>query len=718
MQYATKIYEFFGKNKAGLFVIPLYQRTYAWEDVNCKRLFDDLVKVHKKGLASHFFGTIVSVLDNELADDLLIIDGQQRLTTISLIILAMRNAVNNGELECKSKEYVEDKANDYLTAKYNPNRKIKIRPIEQDMKAYDSLFTNNPSEFVKESGVTQNYLLFYEQIISCGLTFDELMAALDKLIIIDLRLDSNDNPQLIFESLNSTGKDLTEADKVRNFLLMSLSKTEQDDYYHQYWRKIELCTKNDREKEKGNDALTMFLRDFLTINLKKICNIDNLYFDFKQYAEKNETTREDFLKLLLRYAKFYEIIVNGKTNNKEINKKLMQIGSIGSSVCMPFLLSYFNYADNNGLSDEETLRVLDVNENHWARRIICGYPASAMQKMYATLHYDVMRIMNEHKKRDIPVSVPYSEILKFIVLRRQGNGVYPSDTELCNAFPQRQIYKLPIDYRYFLFERMENEDSKEGNKPIVEDMRNKLVAIEHIMPQSLTAEWKQALGPNYEEIKDKYLHTFANLTLTGYNVNYSNRSFQDKKLGYERKGEKIYGFNESGYRLSNYLKTCDKWTEVEMIERGTILLEKFLHLWPALTSAYVPLEKDSENVQFDDTDFDFKGRSIFAFTFRNVRYEVTTWKEFEMQLCRILYGEYKSTFIYLSHKNSILFDKENKYSTLLADSCYLYTSCDTPSKVSVIRDIFEKCEIPETDLTIHLVPVSEKVVDSNDDNDI
>ena len=204
--------------------------------------------------------------DNQLEDDLLIIDGQQRITTISIIVLALRNAVNNNDIPCTiTEEEVVDRTDDYLLAKYRRlDRKIKLRPIERDLMAYDALFTNKPKQFVKGSGITNNYEFFYSQITNSGLSFEEIFDAMEKLIIIDLRLESSDNPQLIFESLNSTGKDLTEADKVRNYLLMALTKEQQDLYYTKYWRNIELCT---------NDDPTMFIRDFLTINLKRICNI-------------------------------------------------------------------------------------------------------------------------------------------------------------------------------------------------------------------------------------------------------------------------------------------------------------------------------------------------------------------------------------------------------------------------------------------------------------
>lgn len=703
MKYATHISEFFYDPKA-FFIIPLYQRKYAWDRDNCRRLFEDILKIHKYNRASHFFGSIVTVKDNELENDLLVIDGQQRITTISLIVLALKNAVANGQLICDDEDMMKQTTQPYLYAMFRKvPRKIKLCPIETDMPAYDALFTNNPKEFIEDSGLTDNYNFYYEQIISCGLTFEQIFDALEKLIIIDLRLEASDEPQLIFESLNSTGKDLTEADKVRNYLLMSLTKQQQDAYYHKYWKKIEACTDGDP---------TMFIRDYLTIYLKRICNINNLYFEFKEYDEINHIDRESLLTDLLLYAEYYEQIAKGKTESNRINRKLHQLASIGSQVVMPFYLSFFHYKDKMNIGEDEVYEVLDIIENYWARRIVCGYPANVMQKLYATLHYDIMRIYNIHENRGILIDVSYAEIMKSIFLKKQGNSIFPEDRELDEAFPKRQIYKLPINYKYFLFERMENENSNEGIHPIVEKMKEGVITIEHIMPQTLTSQWKQELGDKYEDVHEKYLHSFANLTLTGYNTNYSNHSFQDKLNGYvDKKGVKVYGFKDSKYELSGYLKTCNHWTEEQIKERGKLLLQRFKNLWPMISSSYKPLEKDMETVLLTDDEYEWTNRNILAFTYKGRKYDSITWKDMLVQLCQILYKEQPTNMIYLSHKKWWLHDTDSSTRAKIGEGCYVYTACDTRTKKSIIKYIFEKCNIPETELEIHMLPLSDKQID-------
>lgn len=705
MRDATRITDYFNGSRA-LFIIPLYQRKYAWQQKHCSRLFEDLKRIHKDKVYSHFFGSIVSTKADEYEDDLLIIDGQQRITTLSLLILAGINAVQNGDM-VKGEEDTEKIKEDYLYAiRRKLPRKIKLCPIEDDQKAYDALFTNDEKEFVKNCGITSNYLLFYNLIKVSDLTFEDLIAAIEHLTIIDICLDSKDNPQLIFESLNSCGKDLEEADKVRNYLLMSLTKDEQEDYYHQYWSKIEKLTDGEP---------TMFIRDYLTIKNGVISNIEELYFDFKSFDVENKMNRKDLLADMLKYAEYYRQIIKGETGDKKIDRKLKQISNIGTTVHLPFLLSFFDYANEKELGQEEVYKVLDIVENYWARRIICGYPANAMQKLFSMLHSDIMRIYKRHEERNVPVTVPYSELMSYILLHKQGTSTFPSNREVTEEFETRQIYRIPSNYRYFLFERMENENSPEADDQIVEKMKEGRISIEHIMPQTLTPQWKHDLGENWEEIYEKYLHTFANLTLTGFNTSYSNHSFQEKKEGYiDRKGNKINGFDDSAFRLSNYLKHCIKWTLEEIKERQKILLCNFLQLWPMITSSYQPLEKKYELVSFEDDEYELKGRTITGFRYRNERHAIGTWKEMLVQVCKLMYNENPSTMVYLATKDCYLHEVDSEGRTKVADNCYIYSSCSTNTKRTILAYLFKNCNVPASSLEFELVPLTDNIIETEE----
>lgn len=638
---------------------------------------------------------------------MLIIDGQQRITTLSLLILAGLNAVANGDME-KGDEDIDEVRKNYLYAvRRKVDRQIKLKPIEGDIEAYDALFTNNPDEFVKNTGITSNYMLFYQMIKASDLTFTDLIEAIEKLIIIDISLDSKDNPQLIFESLNSCGKDLEEADKVRNYLLMSLSPSEQNEYYHSYWSKIEKLTDGEP---------TMFIRDYLTVENGVISNIEELYFDFKKYDEDNHVERRALLEKMLKFASYYRQITHGETGNLRIDRKLKQIANIGTTVHLPFFLSFFDYADANELGENERYEVLDVVENYWARRIICNYPANALQKLFSTLHADITKIYRRHEKREIELSLPYSQILKFVLLRKQGTASFPNDTEVKEMFPTRQIYRIPISYRYFLFERMENENSPEANDTIVAKMQSGEFTIEHIMPQTLTPQWKQELGEDWENIYETYLHTFANLTLTGFNASYSNHPFKEKKEGYiDRKGNKIDGFNDSAFRLSNYLKRCDKWTLAEIKERQEILLNNFLMLWPMISTEYVPLEKEYELVSFDDDEFELTGRKILGYRYREERHAVITWKDMLVQVCKLLYNENPSTMTYVATKDFWMHESGNRDRTKIADRCFVTSSCSTYTKRSILNYLFKELGVSPGVLEFEIAPLGEKVTDTEDE---
>lgn len=706
MRDATKISEFICRSTY-LYIIPLYQRKYAWQQKHCSRLFEDLKKIHQQNIYSHFFGSIVSTRASETEDDWLIIDGQQRITTLSLLILAGINAVLNGDMQ-KGEEDIDEIRKTYLySVRRRVDRNIKLKPIEGDMEAYDALFNNNPDDFVKNSGITSNYLLFYQMIKASDMSFTDMIDAIDRLIIIDIRLDSKDNPQLIFESLNSCGKDLEEADKVRNYLLMSLSASDQEAYYRSYWSKIEKLTDGEP---------TMFIRDYLTIKKGIISNIEELYFDFKSYDEGNLIERKSLLEDMLKYARFYRQINYGTTGNAKNDRKLKQIANLGTAVHMPFLLSFFDYAAQNALDDDEIYAVLDVLENYWARRIICNYPANALQKMFASLHTEIVKIYSRHQKRGQELTLPYSNVLKYVLLKKQGTSSFPTDIEVKEAFPTRQVYRMPSNYRYFLFERMENENSPEANDTIVDKMKSGEFTIEHIMPQSLTPQWKQDLGDNWENIHETYLHTFANLTLTGFNISYSNHSFQEKKEGYiDRKGNKVDGFNNSAFRLSNYLKQCDKWTLDEITGRQKFLLDNFLQLWPMISTDYTPLEKEFEIVSFDDDDYELRGRYIMGFRYRDIRYAIPNWKEMLDQVCKLIYSENPSAMTYLATKDLWLHDTGSKERSKIAENCYVYSSNSTNTKRSILTYLFREMNLSPSLLEFELVPMADKVTDSEEE---
>lgn len=691
------------------FIIPLYQRNYDWKEEHCRQLFSDLQKLHNDpSRESHFFGSIVSRRCSLSSDEVSIIDGQQRLTTVSLLLMATYNAAIAGEIRVEEEKNQKKILNKYLVDEYaNTERKVKLKPIKNDMEAFDALLFKKPSEYVENSNVTRNYRLFYEWITACGLSLDEILASVEKLIVIDIRLDEKDDPQLIFESLNSTGKDLEEADKIRNYLLMSLDDDEQEHCYTHYWNKMEVHT---------DFAPTMFIRDYLTVQTKKICKIENLYRDFKFYIEDRKVSRQELLADLLRYSEAYYTFKNAKVSNEKLRRKLDQLNTVGSAVGMPFYMSFWLYAQEKNMTSDVIYQVLDVVENYLARRIICNMPTNALNKVFSTLHADILRVMSKQKQVDGTLAPSYLEVLKYVLLRKSGTAAFPNNEKLREEFNTRQIYHIPSDYKYFLFERMENEDSKEYND-VISNMKKGETTIEHIMPQTLNAQWQNALGAEYERIHQQYLHTFANLTLTGYNSNYSNHSFLEKKNGYvDRNGKNIYGFKDSGYRLNKFLNECESWTETQILERQKLLFDKLVNLWPMITTSFEPKELTDVYVFDPDESDELTGRYIAAFTYKNERMRVSTFADMLVSLCGMVYREHMVMVRDLCHKNSSFHDNDmGREYAQFADGCWIWKANSTHTKMSIIRSLFDACGIAYADLEFELIPESNSAVLSSEE---
>ena len=673
------------------FIIPLYQRNYDWKEDNCEQLFQDLLKMHHSDRKSHFFGSIVSSIQSG-TEDRFIIDGQQRITTVSLLLIAMVNAFKVGDIQATDGKLVDKIFKRYLVDEYQEDeRKVKLKPIKKDMDAFDALLYKPKEQYLKGSNVTRNYEFFYDKIVKSGLTMDELFETIKKLEVINIKLDEDDDPQLIFESLNSTGLDLSEADKIRNYLLMSLAPAEQDDLYTRYWNPIEESTKYDSSS---------FVRDYLTMKQGKIGRIDKIYFIFKEYAENERIGRAELLKEMHHYAKIYSQIDNANMGTEKINRKLNQVRTLDSTVAYPFYMAFFDYAEKNGLSDEEKYRVLDIVEAYWARRIICNLPSNALNKVFATLHRDVLNNMNKAVEGTNPT---YTDVLIYLLLKKGRSSVFPKDDEVKEDFATRQVYKMPANLRMFILERMENRDSKECHD-VVKQLTEKTISIEHIMPQTLSEKWKDALGEEWERIHQQYLHTMANLTLTGYNSQYSNLAFLEK-----RDMEK--GFNDSAFRLNNYVKSCDQWTEVEMKQRQHDLLEVFMRLWPMPSTTFEPAKREIESASIEDDDYEFTGKKIQGYFYHNVHYTVNTWKEMLIQMCNHVLLEKRSTIEWLCANEEHGFSRTPEtWRKELAPGLYVWTDNSTYTKINILRGMLNECNIPLSEL------VFEFRADETDDN--
>lgn len=667
------------------FIIPVYQRNYDWKKENCKQLFDDLVNVIMEGKESHFFGSIVSYAHSR--DEVVLIDGQQRITTVSLILIAMVNALKKGVVVTEDST-LRLRLEDFLVDKYDKTeRKVRLKPFRDDCVAFDRLIYNEESDYIGDSKVTVNYRYFYDRIVNFKeLTVDELFKAINSLEIIDIELEPQhgDNPQLIFESLNSTGLDLTESDKIRNYVLMNLTPDVQEDYYDKYWNKIEKCSR---------DELDMFVRNYLTIKQRTIPTLKGIYPAFKSYT-KIKGDIESVLQDMLVYAYAYKDIVSFNVGDEDANEAAKRLDLLDMTVAYPFLMAFLAYAKETGLGGSEIYNVFSCVETFIFRRLMCDLPTNALNKIFATLHDSVLK----NKKEDDT----YSSVMIYLLENRKFSGAFPKDDEFLNGFTTKNIYSMRAKNKEYIFERLENGSSKEKND-VVGNIESGNLTIEHIMPQTLSTAWKQALGENWEDIQERWLHTISNLTLTGYNSNYSNRPFEEKKTMKN-------GFLESRVYLNHYIAQFDKWGEEELEQRKAKLSEKALSIWAYPSTTFVPAQQEDDVVSLSEDNGVATYRDIQYFIFKEERQDVSLWSDMMMEMMNKLFIInpailYQEAF----NKKNVWFETTaaSKNYRKIAEGLYFCPASSTWTKMSILKNLFKLYGIEEDELSFGLLPKKE-----------
>ena len=679
------------------FIIPVYQRNYDWKIENCKWLFDDLIKVVKNNRKTHFFGSIVSVYDpTGRYTEFLVIDGQQRLTTVSLLFLAMYNLIKEGVIIPNDETLGCQIYEEYLVDKYQPNdARIKLKSVKNDQLAFTKLFENE-KEHIRGSNLTANYNYFYNRIQQKEISVDDLYGAIRRLQIIDIKLNSDDEPQLIFESLNSTGLGLTEGDKIRNFILMGLPSQQQSEYYEKYWNPIEECTNYD---------VSSFVRDYLSVKQSSIPSQKKIYFEFKDYVSQVALKTEDLLSELLDYSKRYKILLNGDLNDKITDACINRLNRLETTVTRPFFLEVLRLFDEKKINLSQVREIFVTTENYLFRRVICDLPTNVLNKMFLMLHGEIIRY---EKNED-----NYVEKFKFALLSKKEKARFPDDEEFASDFSNREVFQMNRKNKLYILERIENFGTLE-DKDIYGHCEDGTYTIEHIMPQTLSPVWKNELGEDYEKIHKTWLHRIANLTLTAYNSNYSNSSFNEKK-------SMKNGFNESGIRMNTYIARFEKWTLPEIEQRNSVLKEKALEIWSMPTTKYKPQMTPLDTYTLDDESALFDGREIVKFSFRNTEQKARNWSDVYIKVLQILCIENRAIIEKLA-----VTDEEDisrhfslaKFpfgpSSEIADGIYVYTHCNIARKLYTLTKLFKTYDIDPTDLVFYFKNTNKKQVGETD----
>lgn len=673
------------------FIIPVYQRNYDWRIENCKQLFDDLITVIRKQRNSHFFGSIVSVHNDGSYNEFLVIDGQQRLTTISLLLLAMYNLMKANIVVPAQGNLADKIYKTYLIDEWQEDEtRIKLKPVKNDKNAFDSLF-KEASDYVQESNLTVNYNYFYSRIQKEEISIDELYTAITRLEIINITLNQEDNPQLIFESLNSTGVALSEGDKIRNFILMGLPAKLQNDYYEKYWNKIEICTRYD---------VSSFVRDYLSVKQQAIPSMNRVYVTFKAYVDDKGCETEPLLKELLDYAQWYEVLLKGSIPDKQLKACIFRLNRLETSVTRPFFLEVLRLHSDGTLDLEMVRSIFLYTENYLFRRTICDLPTNTLNKIFLMLHREIIRYDGTTDN--------YVEKFKYALLSKSDRGRFPNDTEFEEAFSTRQVYLMNSKNKVYILERFENYGTIE-DKDVYRHCDDGEYSIEHIMPQHLTPSWIKALGSDYEQIHGTWLHRIANLTLTGYNSKYSNSDFLDKR-------DMKNGFNESGLRLNFWVGQQGKWTLVELEQRNALLMGKAMEIWAMPSTSYKPAEKQLDSYTLED-DVDLSGRILQRFGFKNTEQPVDSWITMMEQMLKILHAEDKSVLTKLAYSTDsesdlsqyVSSDPKKLHGALEIDQgIYIERVTSTSTKISMLRKFFKVYGQDPEDLIFYLKNQNEK----------
>ncbi len=546
---ATTLLGFFEESQNNQFVIPIYQRVYSWKKEQCEQLWDDIIKIGGNDkMNGHFIGSILYVrVDDTHSSPLLIIDGQQRLTTITLLFIALRDHLSDEVKRKKMESYL-------INSDKDGDKKFRLILSESDKDTLLSLIDKDrrkPSE--PSLKIVENFKLFEEWIRKNTDKLETIFKGLEKLMIVWIALKKEkDDPQLIFESMNSKGVELTQTDLIRNYIIMETEVEKQEDFYNQYWRAMEEDFKQSEKQSKREDLFNKFVRHYLTIKIGKIPNEKRVYEAFKDYQQKEGIEIEDLLKDLQKYCRYFCQIAFKKEDDKDLNKALSFLVDLEMDVIYPLLLELYSDYRDGVLSVQDFTSIIYLTESYICRRAVYRPGSGGLNKIFLSF----IKKINKDQ---------YHESIKahFLSLEKT-TGKFPKDSEFRDSFITIDFYKLQ-KIKYFL-ERLENFNTQEP-------VNTQECTIEHIMPQTLTEEWKRDLGGNFQAIHDKYLHTIGNLTLTGYNEKYSNNSFQEK-----RNMEK--GFKDSPLRLNQGLRDLESsFGEKEIEKRANDLADWTLKIW-------------------------------------------------------------------------------------------------------------------------------------------
>jgi uncharacterized protein with ParB-like and HNH nuclease domain len=652
------------------FVIPVYQRNYDWTYIQCKQLLNDILEIGSKDeITAHFIGSIVFIHDDLYSSsgirELTIIDGQQRLTTLMIIYIAIRHLA----AELKEVSLVNRINETYLINKFaDEDGKLKLKPTDNNEVAFNTLLNDKEKEFVEYSKVVENYRYFTSRISAEN--YNIILKGLSKIMFVEISLErGKDDPQKIFESLNSTGLELSQSDLIRNYILMGLDRKSQLKIYNNYWKDIELLSKDNKT---NLSTLSDYIRDYLTLENKKIPNKNKVYQEFKsKYPTTTLASLEAILFPIKKMATYYNKFINPENEHDEtIRTQLCHIKRLEINVVFPFLLKVYDDYENKTITQEIIIEIMELIQSFTWRRFIVGLPTNALNKIFMRLYEDVD-----------PSNYLYS--VQKALLSKKGSQRFPLDAEVSHALKEKDMYGITQKNIKYFFERIENYNSKEKI-----DIFSKNITIEHIFPQNPDKKWKDELGTSeYNLIKNDYLNTISNLTLSANNGSLQNKVFSEKRdMNLDGKEQ---GYKFSKLWLNKYLKDQTKWTTQQLNERFEIIRDRFLLIWK------IP------NIKIEDSDLDEinifdaeepKGKKIAYAIFREQKLNVQDITKLYIEIMKILFELEPKRFFAsdITHIISLTKNKEKcRRAIELNEVYYIESNIDSNGKFERIKKTLE-----------------------------
>lgn len=675
----TVFKNFLTQNKTQ-FVIPVYQRNYDWTTAECKQLLEDIIEVGNKTSNddTHFIGSIVFIHDGVYTSSdvkqLVIIDGQQRLTTMTLLYLALYRFALANSMDEKAAEINET----ILINRFvkEDSSKLKLKQTDVNAKAFRYLMSDNkPSDYTEYSRIIDNYNHFFNALDKDN--YSTIIEGLNRLLFVEISLErGKDDPQRIFESLNSTGLELSQADLIRNYILMGLEPREQVRVFENYWEIIENNAKIENSQESKVSEL---IRDYLTLINKKIPNKSKVYEEFKTRFKKRDV---DFYQNTLQTIKQYSVIYNKLLNpsnesDVEIQRELRSIKQLEINVSYPFLLPIYDDYITNDIDKNTFIEVLRLIQSYTWRRFIVGLPTNALNKIFMTLYTDVDRSN-------------YLKSIEKALIKKRSSQRFPNNIEIEAALRDKDLYNTQAKNKLYYFEQMEHYKNPEKV-----DLSSAEITIEHIFPQNPDTKWKTDITEvDYKLFSEKYLNTIANLTLSGNNLALGNKSFSEKRDMNKDEGRQGYAY--SNLWMNEGLKTKEVWNIEELEERFKLLYKRYTSIWkyPSIT-----ITEDNDNVEY--TLFDApepKHKKLEYYTYKD---ELIVTKEFSKMYNHIitdLFTESPSKFLLTDLKEALglTTDKDKPRSAYaINDTYYIEVNTDSNSKFSKLKKVLTAFELED-----------------------